>query len=158
MTPIEKLEELEACEGATEWAQGKDWPEIIETCHRGDWLLWLAKRVDVDRKLVVLAAVRSARLAEQWMRQASKDALDVVERWCRGNATEKEFRGAVRASVYASACTTNADYVARVAATIAANSATNADDADYVCDETIKKSANICREVFGKELLEALTK
>ena len=35
------LEKLNACDDAKKWASDKTWKEIYETCHRGDWLLWL---------------------------------------------------------------------------------------------------------------------
>lgn len=42
MTDIhELLNKLDACEDARLWAEGKTWEEIFNTCHRGDWLLWL---------------------------------------------------------------------------------------------------------------------
>ena len=37
----ELLLKIGACELAKKWADGKSWKEIHETCHRGDWLLWL---------------------------------------------------------------------------------------------------------------------
>lgn len=136
MKTEEKLQLLNAPESLRTWAIGKDWPEIIDTCERGDWLLWLAPRVGVRHKLVVLAAVRSARLAQQWMPGASIEALDVVEKWCRGEATDDQMRDAASAAAYAAA---RVAYVAYVA---------------YA--ETLKKSADICRKAFGKELLEAV--
>ena len=38
----ELLKELNACKAAGEWAEGKTLTEVWETCHRADWLLWLA--------------------------------------------------------------------------------------------------------------------
>ena len=35
------LLKLRACEEAIEWAGDKTAEEVIDTCHRGDWLLWL---------------------------------------------------------------------------------------------------------------------
>lgn len=37
MNTIKKqLTRLNACTPALEWAEGKSWKEIFETCHRGD--------------------------------------------------------------------------------------------------------------------------
>lgn len=58
MKTIEKLlgkEKLDACHKAKEWAKGKTWEEIHNTCHRGDWLLWLFKRTNPkDVRLITL--------------------------------------------------------------------------------------------------------
>lgn len=40
------LTEIHACQDAKTWAEGKTWQEIFDTCHRGDWLLWLFKRAN----------------------------------------------------------------------------------------------------------------
>lgn len=48
MTIQEKLVELRACEDARKWAEGKTMQEIWDTCHRGDWMLWLWVRIYPD--------------------------------------------------------------------------------------------------------------
>ena len=42
------LIELCACDEAMKWANGKSWKEIFDTCHRGDWLLWLFYHTKTD--------------------------------------------------------------------------------------------------------------
>ena len=46
-----------ACENAIAWA-GKyhSLQECWEKCERGDWLLWFADNIGIDRKILVLAA------------------------------------------------------------------------------------------------------
>lgn len=55
MTFKELLIKLDACESAREWAKDMPIEEIVSTCHRGDWLLWLAQKVDLDLRLCTLA-------------------------------------------------------------------------------------------------------
>jgi len=51
----ELLLKLKACKEAVEWAGDKKAEEVIDTCHRGDWLLWLAKRLKIDNRPLTLA-------------------------------------------------------------------------------------------------------
>ena len=48
MTFSEYLESINACSNAIEWAANKTVEEVVATCHRGDWLLWLAKNATLD--------------------------------------------------------------------------------------------------------------
>ncbi|AUX33312.1 uncharacterized protein SOCE836_054680 [Sorangium cellulosum] len=57
-----ELLRLGACEEGRAWARGKALAEAWGTCARGDWLMWLAVRVGVDRRRIVLAACACARL------------------------------------------------------------------------------------------------
>jgi len=63
LTVGELLVKHGACGEAIEWAAGKQPYEAWRTCHRSDWLLWIAAKVGVDRKLVVQAACDCAELA-----------------------------------------------------------------------------------------------
>ena len=38
------LESLKACDNAIKWAGDKPIEQVVTECHRGDWLLWLAKK------------------------------------------------------------------------------------------------------------------
>lgn len=61
MTIQEKLIELGACEDARKWAIGKSIEDIWETCHRGDWMLWLFKRTNPDDlRVLTLAKAKCA--------------------------------------------------------------------------------------------------
>ena len=44
----ELLKQLHACRKAREWAGNMTIEEIVEKCHRGDWMLWLANKVNVN--------------------------------------------------------------------------------------------------------------
>lgn len=128
----ELLRTLEACDPAKRWV-GKNkgtsrklWGE----CENGPWLLWLAGRVSIDRKLLVRAACACARESLKYV-PAGEDrpriCIETTERWTRGRATIEEVRQA-RDSAYAVAV---AFYAAVYAATDAAATAYAAAYADY---------------------------
>jgi hypothetical protein len=75
----EKLIELEACAEALEWAGDKTWEEIYNTCHRGDWLLWLfAKTNPDDFRLLALAKAHCANTVRQSSYHAAGAASYVI--------------------------------------------------------------------------------
>jgi len=58
------LERLHPCGNALAWAGSYDDPiDAWRACPRGDWLLWLALKLHVERKTLVRAACACARLA-----------------------------------------------------------------------------------------------
>ena len=81
-----KLLKLGACSEAREWARGKSLAEVYAQFHRADWWLWLAARVGVDRRAVVLAACACARTALGHMPAGEERplrALETAEAWAR---------------------------------------------------------------------------
>jgi len=85
------LTKLGACTEAVKWAGRKTPKKAWETCKRGDWLLWIAGKLNVDRKLLVLVACVCARTALKYV-PADEDrprlAIEAAERWA-DNPTEK---------------------------------------------------------------------
>lgn len=64
-------------------------------CERGDWLIWLAARAGVDRRLVTLATCDCARTGLVHIPEGEdrpRRAIDVAEAWARGKATLDEVR------------------------------------------------------------------
>ncbi len=59
----EKLNEMDACSEAVEWVGKRGVKTAWRDCKRGDWMLWLAGRLDIDRNLLVLAACDCAAAA-----------------------------------------------------------------------------------------------
>lgn len=51
------LESIGACSDAIEWVNERPFPELWETCHRGDWMLWFAARVGVAAHFILPAAI-----------------------------------------------------------------------------------------------------
>lgn len=90
-----------ACRPHRQWmADRGEMPDLATAwreCPQGDWLLFLAARGGVDRKLVVAAMCACARrllphLPEGEPRPLA--AIETAERWCRGEASLDEVRAA----------------------------------------------------------------
>jgi len=124
------------CTEAREWAHGKTWEEVYNTCHRGDWLLWLFKKTNpIKIREITLAKGHCANLARQWMKDnRSTDAVDMAIRFGEGNATSEELAAAAYAAAdaaYAAYAAAYADYAAADAAYAAYAAAYAADAAAY---------------------------
>jgi hypothetical protein len=114
------LIKLKACKEARDWADGKTWPELFETCHRGDWLLWLfAKTNPNDLRKLTGAKAHCANTVRHFMKDdRSKLALDVAIKFSEGSATREELdhAAAAAAAAYAYADDAYAAYAAAAAA------------------------------------------
>ena len=134
-----QLRALHACSDARTWVGHKSLRCAYRTCERGDWMLWLAGRVGVDRNVLVLAACACARLALVHMPAGEGRplaAIETAERWARGDASVslEDVRQAAYAAyaAYAAAyanANANAYAYAAYAAANAANAAANAANA-----------------------------
>ena len=104
---------LDACGSAREWAKGKSLDEVWKTCHRGDWMLWLAARYgDVPLKTVVAITCDCAEPALAFTTDPRPAAtIAVVRRWLKGVATLEEVEVAAEAAGAARA----AEWAARAA-------------------------------------------
>ena len=106
--------------------------------------MWLAARVGVDRRVVVLAACECARTALVYVKMDEKRpriAIETAERWARGDTTvslSDVTEAADAAANVANAAA--ATYAAYVAANAAANAATNA--AYVAADVAAEAAAN----------------
>ena len=173
MTFKELLIKLDACEGAREWARDMPIEEIVSTCRRGDWLLWLAQKVDVDLRLRTLAKGHCANTVRHLMTdERSLNAVDVAIAFGEGKATLEELNAAAYAAYAASgaayaaagaAYAANAAYAAAAAyayasvdAAAAAARAAAGDGAAAVADADANRqqAADICREYIGEALIE----
>ena len=133
------LERLGACCEAVERARAQKSPRAAwAKCRRADWMLWLATRVGVDRRLVVLAACDCAETAQpHWNEHtaaASGDAITTARAWARGDATIEEVRAAANAAAAAAAAAAAFAAANAAAAFAAANAAAAA--AAAVADAT----------------------
>ena len=163
MTFKDLLIKLGACESAKEWAGDMPIEELVTTCDRGDWGLWLAKKVDVDLRLRTLAKGHCANTVRHLMKdERSIKAVDVAIAFGEGRATRKELDAAADAAyVAATAAATAAVYVAALAAAAAGAAAYAAagaaaaaaadDDADTA---NRQQTADICRKYIGEALIE----
>jgi hypothetical protein len=100
----DKLKSMNACPEAVEWVGKRGLKTAWRDCHRGDWVLWLAGRVDIDRKLLVLAACDCAETALQYVPEGENRpaiAIQMSRNWCNGTATIDEVRNAANAAANA---------------------------------------------------------
>jgi len=161
----ELLNKLNACKDAREWAGDKSWEEIYNTCHRGDWLLWLFKRTNPDDlQLLTLAKGRCANTVRHLMKdERSLKAVDAAIAFGEGKISRDELDaadasdGAAYAAV--SAAADDAAYAAydaaaggtyaAVGAAYAAYAAASSDDAKK---ENQQLTADICRKYLPIEV------
>jgi hypothetical protein len=155
------LQSVEACEPAVEWAGNKTIEEVVATCHRGDWLLWLAKKCDIGLQPLTLAKGHCANTVRQLMKdERSIRAVDVAIAFGEGKATREELDAAYSAAAAA------AWWAAPLAAAnAAANAAAAAADADAaaawaaawaVADANRMQTADICRKYIGELIVEKI--
>ena len=134
------LTELNACYGAKQWASYKPIEEIVNTCHRGDWLLWLAKRIDIDHRKLTLAKAHCANTVRHLMKdERSTNAIDVAIMYGNGWADDEQLKAAAYAADAAAAATYAAAYASDAAAADAQNRL---------------QTADICREHIGQLIID----
>ena len=112
----QRLIELEACNKAIVWSKGKTIQQVWETCHRGDWMLWLYSRTNPgDLRLLILAKGHCANTVRHLMNdQRSLDAVDAAIDFGNNKISIEELN-----SFNAAAYAAYAVYVASAAATYA---------------------------------------
>ena len=173
-----KLKSMNACHEAVEWVADQSPYDAWRKCERGDWMLWIAAKLEIDRKIIVQAACDCA---EQSLRYTDDprpaEAIRIARLWCIGKADISEVRAAYAASdaasavaayaaAYAASAATaaayaayaaTAAYAAYVAATAADDAAYVADDAAYVADAEAKSllvSAKLVRKRIPFKLIK----
>ena len=171
---LNRLEKLDACSAAVEWIGERDLETAWKECPRGDWMLWLAGRVEIDRKLLVKAACKCAELVLPiYEKKYPKDSrvrncIAVTLRWVAGKATIEEVREARKAAdaahaaahaADAAACAADAACAAHAAAcaAYAAYAAACAAYAAYAAREKMQKqtAAVVRRAIPFKEIEKA---
>jgi len=154
-----KLEKLNACKDAIEWAANqKNYKEAWQSCERGDWMLWLAFKLNIDDKKLTMAKVMCVKQVEHLMRdQRSRDALQSCIDYANGKITRNQLNAAAddAAAAYAAYAAYAAAYDAAAIAAAAADDAAAAYAyAAAARKASLKKSADICREYLTGEVLE----
>jgi hypothetical protein len=155
------LLKLKACLQAVEWAGDKTPEEVINTCHRGDWLLWLAHKLKVDDIPLTLARGHCANTVRHLMKdKRSIKAVDCAIAYGNGEISKEELKAAVAAAGYAAASGYAAAYSAAAAASAAHSAGSAAGSAVYAATAADAKKSNqletadICRKYLGKLILE----
>ena len=119
------LTKLNACREAQDWAKGKTFVEVYNTCYRGDWLCWLFSRTNPeDIQLLTLVKGYQANTVRHLMTdKRSLKAIDTAISFGEGRATSKELGKAADAADDVAA----GSYIAEAAVRTASASA----DASY---------------------------
>ena len=167
------LIELAACKEAMEWVEDKTIEEVLRDSWRGDWLLWLARKLDLPIQQLTLAKGRCANTVRHLMHDdRSIKAVDAAIAFGEGKITREELKDAAYASAayVATAAASAAAYAAYVAAyaayaTAAASAAAYAAYvAAYAADAAAAKKKNqeetsgICVEILGQLLIDEVNK
>jgi hypothetical protein len=139
----QKLEKLHACLDARDYVKTQKSAILAwQNCPRGDWMLWLASKLGVDKRLLTLAKGKCAATVVHLMKdQRSKDAVKAAIDYGEGIINDQELREAAEAAdaayvaadaaydAYAAYVAAYAAYAADVAAYVAAAAADAADAA-----------------------------
>ena len=134
----EYLKSLDACEPAIDLAGDKPIEQIVAECHRGDWLLWLAKKCGVELQPLTLAKGHCANTVRHLMTdERSLKAVDVAIAFGEGKATREELDDAASA----------ADAYA-----YAASAADAAFASAYAANQ--QETADICRKYIGELIIQ----
>jgi hypothetical protein len=129
----EYLHSVDACAAAIEWAGDKTIEQVVADCHRGDWLLWLAKKCGVELQPLTLAKGHCANTVRHLMSdERSVKAVDVAIAFGQGRASRDELDTAAYANARAAA-------------------AAYADAAAYA---NLRQTADICRKYIGDLIIE----
>lgn len=169
----ELLVELDACATAKKWAKGMTIEQVVASVERGDWLLWLAKNIDIPLRPLTLAKARCAKTVIYLMKdERSINAVNVAEAFgLTDEISEDDLRKAANAAADAAADAYAADayaadadaFAADAAAFAAAYAAYAADAAAFAADAADAadarrtnqlQTAEICREILGKMIIK----
>jgi hypothetical protein len=169
------LEKWNACPDGYGWAKDLTLKQIYDTCHRGDWLLWLADKLEVEHNLLILAACDCAEsVAHLDKTGVSAKTIQVTRKYLVGEATLAEVKTAAAAATsyaataYAAAAhaaaahaAADAAYAAYAVAAAAAAAAADAAAADavvaaivFAADATHQKYADLVRKRIPYSLFE----
>ena len=146
----ELLKKLHACSDAREWAGEMTIEQVAEKCHRGDWLLWLAKRVNVDDRKLTIAKGHCANTVRHLMKDnRSVDAVDAAIAYGKGEITRDELNQYASAADAADAAYAAAASAAAYDYAAAASAAASGDRINNQLE-----TANICRQYIGQAIID----
>jgi hypothetical protein len=163
----EFLEKNQACKDGFDFAKDLTLEQFLNTCERGDWILWLfAKMNPSSLRELTLAKAHCANTVRHLMKDATSiKAVDVAIAFGEGKATRKELDDAFDAAfdvACAGAAAFDAAYAAAYAAAVAAYAAYAAANAVSVAayaaayasakKQNQKLTAEICRKYLPLEI------
>jgi len=128
-----EIEKFSPCEEALVFRKKyKTFMGAWNNCPRGDWMLWIAQRLDVDIRVLTLAKGYCVKTVIHLMKdQRSKDAIEAAIAFGRNRINESQLKTAYAAAAYAYAA---ADAAYAYAAADAARTSTLA-----ACAEIVRK-------------------
>jgi hypothetical protein len=95
---LEWLQANEACKESIKWIKQNNIQSLENAwyaCERGNWLLWMAEKLKVDKHKLVLCAALYAHTVMQYMEDPkSRNAVRIAFLWGRGKATDIELEKA----------------------------------------------------------------
>ena len=139
------LKKNDACRGSIEWVEENNISTLEDawnTCNRGDWLLWMADKLGIDKhKMTICGALCAHTVVEHMENPRSRNAVRVAFLFGRGKATFQELKEA------RTAARTAADVAAAAAWAAAAAAA-----AAYAAADDKKENQRITAEIAWKIL------
>jgi hypothetical protein len=166
---LEWLQVNKACDLSIQWIEEKNIQSLEEawnTCKRGDWLLWMATKLNVDKRRLVLCAALCAHTVIQYMQDPrSRNAVRIAFLWGRGKTTYTQLEKAktnALAAVIAARAVDTVTYAAAWAAAwatipadtiwainVAANAATDKKSNQL-------RTAEIARKILTEDVMKKL--
>ena len=124
-------------------------------CPRGDWMLWIAARLEIDHRILTRAKALCANTVRHLMKdRRSTDAIDAAFRYADGEISREEL-----ANYYREADAADADYAAAYASAYYAAAAVATDAAYFAASKANQReTAAICREVLAGPVFEKVDK
>ena len=151
----ELLTELNACNEANGWVSDKNIEDAVKEVERGDWLLWLAKKIDIPIKPLTLAKAKCAKTVIHLMKdQRSIDAVNLAEKYgLTDEISDDDLKNAADAAAYYDAAADAAAYYAASADAAADAAAYYAASAAAAKTKNQLQTAYICREILGELII-----
>ena len=145
-----KLEKTGACKEAIFYVRTqKNYEEAWYNCSRGDWMLWIAAKLQIDKRLLTLTKGKCAATVLRLMKdKRSKKAVKAAIDYGHGLIGDEELKNAADAAYDAAYAAYGIDAAAAYAAYAAADAAACA----YVKKQNQLKTADICRDLLTKEV------
>jgi len=93
-----EIEKYKPCKEAIEYRkQFASFEEAWEQCPRGDWMLWLAQKLGVDkRKLTLVKGLCANTIRHMLKDKRGIDAIDIAIKYGKGKATDQELKKAAK--------------------------------------------------------------
>jgi hypothetical protein len=154
----EFLLEHKACDPGFKFAKDLTLEEFLNTCERGDWILWLFARINPNslRELTLAKGHCANTVRNEMKDERSLKAVDIAIAFGEGKATKQELDAAADAAdaavdaVFAADAAVDAVFAAAAAAYAAYAAVAAADRAARAAadnkEENQKLTADICRK------------